>query len=305
MSALVYHQRMFLVEKLTKSPYLVYMKKINLLLFPAFLLIACSSTPSNYKNISSYEESGSFVDASIIIKEAKKGLPQLLLMASSSCSHCQTFEPIYDGALSSYPYNISLLYDTTATSSTFADQLFSYQMEYGSDINDGGIDGAYPRLYLLNQDGCQYLDFYNSTSTSQAFSNYLNSKITKTNVLTFSSFTSYSNYCSKHTDLLTYFGDSNDNDSLNYYATKIYPLAINSSLRTAFIDYQLLTSEEQQKVLSSLKITSFASTLCLGTSQVDIVKDTNNASKLLGSYYQDTPSLTIKNAITQNGDLYL
>lgn len=199
-------------------------------------------------------------DPATLIAEAESGIDTFVFFARHGCSHCVKMEPFFVEATKNTHRLIHVFYtdDDDDRYAAYSAALTTFQTRYGSDESAGGINGATPTLYRLNQNGASLMDIYGDNGDAKKFTSYLQS-VTKTNgIYRFSEYADYVEASSNSGDFRRCLYDPTDEQSRQEYAT----IFQKSNAKPIYLlDYSRLNAEQKIEALASFDLESYSFTL--------------------------------------------
>lgn len=268
-------------------------KKTPLIIIFALTLVGCNTSSSNdegtyiidkngdylYSEPTSYLSAESNKRAASLIAEADAGNTCYFLFTSEGCSHCISFEPIFIASLVSNDYEITIFHKTSDNLTQYSEDLTTFQNKYGKDDSKGGVDGATPRLYRIDKDGCHRYEMYSNMDSEKVFSSYMNQRVSFSSITRFHSFTSFTN--EKNSSGLSFVYDPTDSYSLSFYYDHLYSLAKNSDKTLDVLDYSSLSDDEKASLDSN-----YHPLLTYDEDTIDVKSEEASALSLIEEYYK-------------------
>jgi hypothetical protein len=282
--------------------------RISILALCSALLLSCGGGGTAEYEGDSYSPLGHRYDASAIIASAALKMPYHLIVTSESCAACERLLPKYGGAVQALHYDIGVYSLDSDNQTEFRALISTLQDAYGSEdagVEEdaiSGVDGATPRLYRFDENGCTRLYFYNDTDNAQRFRSYLENAFTPNRIMRFADVGKFSAYLEGNPDALSFLYDMTDEASRTAYASSLYGTASKKDAPLAVLDWSLLSASDQEEALSLFSVESYAPTIKKGGESASLLD--GSSAELLSSYYEGVGGLSFSHpAIEINGDL--
>ncbi len=225
-------------------------------------LIECSgSFAFSSSSINGYENIKTSRTAASLIGEAEAGIPTYVLFARESCYWCRNFEPSFIGAMKKTKKYVHVFYyseDDLDGKDFYDENLLELKSKYGNDINNGGIDGATPRLYRLYESSAKMLDIYNDASSSDKFASFMNYETKQTSFYRFSDMATFELAVNSNQSVRLCLYDSSDPSSQTLYSKEFKS---SYDKETYVLDYGCLTPTEKTGALSKFNLQTYEFTI--------------------------------------------
>lgn len=223
-------------------------------------------------------------DLETIYSRVENGEKIALLIESASCSHCLEMEDAFVEAIKETKIEInSIHYDGVEEHfAEYVGKINALQRKYGKEEKDGGISGATPSLYILDDAKAKFISDVNSKCDAKKIMNILKREFEHSPIVHFSKFDNFTAFCFDF-DGLSYLNPSNSYSS--FYYESIREKIIGSDKQFACFDYYKANEEDKAKAISYFELKEAKEAL-KKEATITIEGKEKEASELIASIYQ-------------------